>query len=195
MTRAPFLICAVVLVTGCSTPAPTAMPTSSAVPSIDASPAAAVAGLPAEQLVAIEEGFVAAHFDAAGALQLLWIRPTGGSFEPVILATIDEQRVTDTSRISTNPVVCPTDAGLTRTRFVVGQATDHDVLQMTGAAAAGGRVANGAYVFAIRSDAGNTTWSLLGQGGEQVASADPAWLTAAPGEPRAEELCSVVAGH
>lgn len=179
----------------CGAPPPTGVLTPSARPSIDASPAAAVAGLPREQLVPIEEGFVAAHFDAAGSLQLLWIRPTASSFEPVVLVTIDEQRVTNTSRISTNPVVCPADVGLTRTRFVIGQATDHDALQMSGADAAGGRVVDGAYVFAVGPGDAEIGWSLVGQGGEQIASADPAWLSAEPDAARVGELCSAVAGH
>ncbi len=179
----------------CGAPPPTGVSTPSARASSDAGPAAAVQGLPQEQLVPIEEGFVAAHFDAVGSLQLLWIRPTAGSFEPVVLATIDERRVTNTSRISTNPVICPADVGLTRTRFVIGQATDHDALQMSGADAVGGRVVDGAYVFAVGPGDAEIGWSLVGQGGEQIASADPAWLTAEPDAARAGDLCSAVAGH
>lgn len=45
-----------------------------------------------EQLVAIDGGFVAARFDDADRLQLIWVRPGDEGHELVVLASSDEAR-------------------------------------------------------------------------------------------------------
>ncbi len=184
-----------VVIAGCSAPAPNEPTATASVAESDREAAATSAGLSADQLVPLDDGFVAASFDAGSSLQLIWVRPGAQGFETSVLVTLDEQRAEGTSRISTHPVSCAADVGLTRTRFIVGQATEHDALQMSGLPAVGGQVVDDAYVFAIDPTASSAGWSLQSADGQQVATADPSWFTSSPLPPTEGELCSSVAEH
>lgn len=189
------------VLSSCAAPEPTPDPAFKVTPPPALDDPAVVADeldLTAEQLVAVEEGFVAARFDEADRLQLILARPGSEGYEVVVLASVDENRTEGESRISTNAVVCPDSAGLTRTRFIFGQATQLTKLRLAGPSAVGGAVVEDAYAFALSSSdsQGNAAmWTISDESGARVAISDPAWFTEAPPAPVGGDLCSVASGH
>lgn len=190
------LIASIVLA-ACSAPAPPSDSMEPKLPSVDPQPVATQVGLASDQLIAIEEGFVAARFNDRDALQLVWIRPAGENYELATLASADETRAEGSSRISTSAVVCPAGVGLTRLRFVFGQATGARVLEMGGPEAVGGRIVDDTYVFALSPSDGTAAagWTLTDETGRRVATSDPRWFTEPAPPPQGNDLCSIASEH
>lgn len=182
---------AALLLTGCAGPIPSITP--SPTPPADPESAAEAVGVTSEALVPIEEGFVVADFNDADVLQLVWVRATDGRFATEVLATLDDRSPADVATTSAYPIICPPDAGLTRTRFVVGEITGFRELTMNGAAANGGQIVDDAYAFAFApTEAPPTDWALVGATGEELVTSDPAWFTEPEPSPADDDLCSVV---
>lgn len=190
------VLATLLVLVGCSGPVPTEQLTASPpMPSTDPDSAARAAGLLPEQLVRIEEGFVAAQFDDDGVLRLVWIRPADDTFETVVLGTTGEARAAEgVARISVYPVICPADAGLTRTRFIVGEATGLRHLTMNGVPSVGGQVVDDMYAFAFDpTDAAPSQWTISDENGQDVVTSDPTWFTeSSPPPPQGDGLCSLI---
>lgn len=155
--------------------------------------AADAAGIPVESLVEIEEGFVAARYDA-DILQLVWIRGADRQVEVAPLGRTGEIRAGDNlARTSAYPVICPSDVGLSRTRFIVGEATGMQQLVVVGAAARGGRVVDGAYVLAFDPAQGPLEdWAITDEAGLEIVTSDPMWFAGPAPDPEDGDLCSVI---
>ncbi len=197
-----FLACAIA---GCAAPAPG--PTGSITTrSLDPSPpthgalrepaATAVAAAP-EQLVLVEDGFVAARFRNDTQLELVWIGPVDGTLVSRVLVTVEERRSEgDESFGSVHAAVCPVGLGLARTRYLFGQETAAAVVHLDGLVAEGGTVAGGTYVFAIGDEVldPSTHWTITDDAGRELASGDASWLAPSSGT-AADGVCTVTSEH
>lgn len=149
-------VCAtIVVLAACQTslpPSATAEPSAGKEDEAARAAAAATLQLPAERLLATEDGYVGVRFvDGDTVLQLVLARPDGGSWRPVVLAAAAEKRV-DPLRVtlsSLHAVVCGPDVGLTRSIYLFGQETSGRTLTLVGIPSIGGAVADETFVFAM----------------------------------------------
>lgn len=182
-----------------TTGATSAASVSSSVPAHEAlrASAAAALGVEPDQLVLVEDGFVAARFGDDTELELVWIGPVNGALEDRVLATVEERRSRPGQSLgSIHAAVCPVELGMARTRFLFGQETLTRRLVLTGPTAAGGDVAGGTYVFAISGDTfdGLTQLRVTDDLGRDIASGEASWL-APPTVPTADGACTVTSEH
>lgn len=130
--------------------------------------AATTLQLPAEQLLATEDGYVGVRFvDGDTVLQLVLAQLDGRSWRPVVLAAAVEKRV-DPLRVtlsSLHAVVCGPDVGLTRSMYLFGQETSGRTLTLVGIPSIGGAVADGTFVFAMKGSPEEVgEWALTADG-------------------------------
>lgn len=196
------------VVSGCTAPAPLPTGTPSATNVASAEPsapahaalresAAAQLGVAPDQLLLLEDGFVAARFRDDTELELVWIGPVDGALQDRVLAAVAEGRAgSNQSVVSIHAAVCPVGLGLARTRFLFGQETTVRRLHLDGLPAVGGQVNDGTYVFALSGDSfdGSTRWSVKDDQGGEVSSGDAGWL-APPAAPTGGAACTVTSEH
>lgn len=153
-------------------------------------------GVAPDQLVLVEDGFVASRFRLDDTLELVWVGPADDGLDDRLLAAVSEQRGTpDQSIGSVHAAVCPPELGLARTRYLFGQETTERTLELGGVAALGGAVAGGTYVFAVAGESfdATTRWVISNESGLELSSGDEDWFTL-PSQTSSDQ-CTITSEH
>lgn len=178
------------------TPGPTTAATAQPSHAALRNQAAAALGIDVDQLVLVEDGFVAARFRVDTELELVWIGPVDGALQDRLLAALPERRAGPSQSLgSVYAAVCPPGLGLVRSRFLFGQETSTRRLDLSGLAAVGGDVIDGTYVFAIADPSdGSTNWSVKDSTGRELSNGPVSWLTSTTA-PAGGDACAVTSEH
>lgn len=157
-----------ILLIGCSAPAPSEPASPSAQPTTRdrLAEAAAAAGLDVDQLLDVGGTLVAPRLKGQVLGLVRIAQGENGAWHTTVLVELPSLASFDDviPDRTENFVTCPPHRGEIAQRFLIGETTTYSEMQLAGLPSLGGHVTDGTYLIAITADPPSGSWELLGDG-------------------------------
>lgn len=175
-----------ILLVGCSAPAPSApaSPTAQPTTRVGLAEAAAAAGVDADQLLDVGGTLVAPRLNGP-VLELVRIgQGEDGAWQATVLVELPSLASFDdvVPDRTENFVTCPANSGGGAHRFVIGETTTYSEMRLEGLPSVGGHVTDGTYLIAITAAPPSDNWEVLGDGQRMSSGSATVFPAASQGD-------------